>query len=160
VNLAHLHLILNHFPVVGSVIVALLLAFALQRRSDDVGRAALLLAALIGVMAIITYFTGEPAEELVERLPDVSKAAIEEHEDAALVATIVVGALGALSIVALYLHRGAHALSRRMTGSAFALSLVACAVMGYTALLGGQVRHSEIRGSTPGTVAPNDEHDR
>jgi uncharacterized membrane protein len=160
VNLAHLHLILNHFPVVGSVIVALLLAFALQRRSDDVGRAALLLAALIGVMAIITYFTGERVEELVERLPDVSKAAIEEHEDAALVATIVVGALGAFSIVGLYFHRGARALSRRMTGSALVLSLVACAAMGYTALLGGQVRHSEIRGPTAVTVAPKDEHDR
>ena len=38
-NIAHLHLMLNHFPVVGSVIVALLLVLALYRRSDELGRA-------------------------------------------------------------------------------------------------------------------------
>ena len=149
-NIAHLHLILNHFPVVGSVIVALLLALALYRRSDELGRAALLLAALVGAVSIAVYFTGEPAEELVERLPGVSEAITEQHEEAALVATIVVAALGALSLVVLGMHRGRRALSRRTTGAALALALVASGVMGYTAFLGGQVRHTEIR---PGGVA-------
>lgn len=144
-NIAHLHLILNHFPVVGSVIVALLLALALYRRSDELGRAALLLAALVGAVSVVVYFTGEPAEELVERLPGVSEAITEQHEEAALVATIVVAALGALSLAVLGMHRGHRALSRRTTGAALALALVAGGVMGYTAFLGGQVRHTEIR---------------
>ena len=148
-NIAHLHLMLNHFPVVGNVIVALLLALALYRRSDELGRASLLLAALVGAVSVVVYFTGEPAEELVERLPGVSEAITEQHEEAALVATIVVAALGALSLVALAMHRGRRALSRRTTGAALALALVACGVMGYTAFLGGQVRHTEIR---PGAV--------
>lgn len=144
-SIAHLHLILNHFPVVGSVIVALLLALALYRRSDELGRAALLLGALVGAVSIAVYFTGEPAEDLVERLPGVSEAITGQHEDAALVATIVVAALGALSVVVLGMHRGRRALSKRTTGVALALALVASGVMGYTAFLGGQVRHTEIR---------------
>lgn len=144
-NIAHLHLMLNHFPVVGSVIVALLLALALYRRSDELGRASLLLAGLVGAASVVVYFTGGPAEELVERLPGVSEAITEQHEEAALVATIVVAALGALSLIALAMHRGRRALSRRTTGAALALALVACGVMGYTAFLGGQVRHTEIR---------------
>ncbi|HET9012130.1 MAG TPA: DUF2231 domain-containing protein, partial [Gemmatimonadaceae bacterium] len=144
-NIAHLHLALNHFPVVGSIIVALLFALALRRRSDELGRAALLLAALVGAVSIAVYFTGEPAEELIERLPGVSEAVTEQHEEAALVATLVVGALGALSAVVLGMHRGHRALSRRTTGAALALALVACGAMGYTAFLGGQVRHTEIR---------------
>jgi len=163
-NIAHLHLMLNHFPVVGSVIVALLLAFALYRRSDEVGRASLLLAVLVGAVSVVVYFTGEPAEDLVERLPGVSEAITERHEEAALVATIVVGALGALSLVVLGMHRGRRVLSRRTTGAALALALVACGVMGYTAFLGGQVRHTEIRsgavaaqGSAGGAVASDDD---
>ncbi len=148
-NLAHLHLMLNHFPVVGSVIVALLLALALYRRSDELGRASLMLAALVGAVSVAVYFTGEPAEELVERLPGVSEAITEQHEEAALVATIVVAALGALSLAVLAMHRGRRMLSRRATGAALALALVACGAMGYTAFLGGQVRHTEIR---PGAV--------
>lgn len=144
-NIAHLHLMLNHFPVIGSVIVALLLALALYRRSDELGRASLLLAALVGAVSVVVYFTGEPAEELVEKLPGVSEAITERHEEAALVATIVVAALGALSLVVLGMHRGRRALSRRTTGAAMALALVASGVMGYAAFLGGQVRHTEIR---------------
>lgn len=144
-NIAHLHLALNHFPVVGSVIVALLLALALHRRSDELGRASLLLAALVGAVSVVVYLTGEPAEELVERLPGVSEAITEQHEEAALVATIIVAALGALSLVVLGVHRGRRALSRRTIGAALVLALVACGAMGYTAFLGGQVRHTEIR---------------
>jgi len=144
-NIAHLHLMLNHFPVVGSVIVALLLVLALYRRSDELGRASLMLAALVGAVSVAVYFTGEPAEELVERLPGVSEAITEQHEEAALVATIVVAALGAFSLAVLAMHRGRRALSRRTTGAALVLALVGCGVMGYTAFLGGQVRHTEIR---------------
>lgn len=144
-NLAHVHLMLTHFPVVGSVIVALLLALALHRRSDELGRASLLLAAIIGAVSVVVYVTGEPAEELVERLPGVSEAITERHADDALVATIVVAALGALSLAVLAMHRGRRALSRRTMGAALALALVACVAMGYTAFLGGQVRHTEIR---------------
>jgi hypothetical protein len=145
-NVAHLHLALNHFPVIGSVFVALLLAYAARRRSDDVTRASLVLAALVGAVSVAVYLTGGPAESLIERLPGFSESLTERHEDVALVATIVVGALGALALLALYLYRGGRALPRRMAPAAFALALVACGVMGYTAYLGGQLRHTEIRG--------------
>jgi uncharacterized membrane protein len=153
-SVAHLHLALNHFPIVGSVGVALLLGLALAWHSDDLGRAALVFAALVGAVTIAVYFTGEPAEELVERLPGVSKPVTERHEDAALVATIAVAALGMLSLVTLAIHRGRRALSRRSVATALGLAVGTSVVMGYTAFLGGQVRHTEIRaGSASGASA-------
>ena len=150
----HLHLILNHFPVIGSVIVLLLLMLAIYRRSDDVARAGLLLAVLVGAASIAVYFTGESAESLIEHLPGFSETVTERHEDAALVATIVVGAMGLLALGVLAAHRHRRPLSRRTIVSAAGLALVACGLMGYTAFLGGQVRHTEIRTGSAAGPAP------
>lgn len=155
-SIAHLHLALNHFPVVGSAIVLFLLALAIHRRSDDVARAALLLAALVGAVSLGVYFTGEPAESLVEHLPGFSEAVVERHEDAALVATVVTGVTGVLALVVLAAHRRGRRIARRTVASAAGLALGAFAAMGYTAYLGGQVRHTEIRAGATAARAPVD----
>ena len=160
-NIAHLHLALNHFPIVGSVIVALMLVASLVRRSDELGKFALALATLVGVLTLAVFFTGEPTEELVEHLPGFSESITERHEAIALIATIVVGALGAMAVGVLLSHRR-RVLSRRLTAMALSLALVASGIMGYTAFLGGQVRHAEVRPATatlsPGSVRGDDDH--
>lgn len=49
-NLAHVHLLLNHFPTVGMIIATALFALALVKRSDDLKRASL--AAFFALAAI------------------------------------------------------------------------------------------------------------
>lgn len=68
-NLTHLHLLLNHLPVVGTICGAGLLAFTLSRRSNDLKRAALGLLVISALVAIPAYLTGEPAEDGVKGLP-------------------------------------------------------------------------------------------
>jgi hypothetical protein len=48
-SLVHLHLMLNHAPVIGIVFAALLLAFAALRRSDELTKVAFGILALIAV---------------------------------------------------------------------------------------------------------------
>jgi drug/metabolite transporter (DMT)-like permease len=136
------------------VITLLLLAFALYRRSDDIARAALLLAALVGAASLAVYFTGEPAESLIEHLPGFSEAVVERHEDAALVATLVAGATGILALVILALHRHGRRIPRRTIAAAAGFALIGCGAMGYTAYLGGQVRHTEIRANAGAAQVP------
>lgn len=143
-NTVHLHLLLNHLPVVGTVIGTLLLAVALLRRSDELGRISLGLFGLLGAIALVVYLTGEPAEDAVEKLPGISHGLVERHEDAALVATIVLGIFGALALATLLLYRR-RALPRWVTMLGFDTALVASSTMAYTANLGGQIRHTEIR---------------
>ena len=143
-SVTHLHLLLNHFPVIGSLIVTALLAWALFRRSGEITRVSLGLVAAISVIAVIVFFTGEPAEEAIENLPGFSEAITERHEEFALIATLVLGLLGALALSALALLRKRE-IPRWVTLSSFLLSFVASGVMGYTALLGGQIRHTEVR---------------
>ncbi|MFL5381826.1 MAG: hypothetical protein ACJ8GN_04860 [Longimicrobiaceae bacterium] len=144
----HLHLLLNHVPVIGTAIALGLLAWAALRGDERVGRASLALLALLAAVALAVFLTGEPAEEAVEGIAGIPEALIERHEEAALLATIALGVLGALSLAALLLGRGRR-LSRGAMLAVLALGLVPAGAMAYTANLGGQVRHSEIR---PGVV--------
>jgi len=147
----HLHLLLNHVPVIGTVLGVLLLAVAVARRSDELGRIALWLFALLAGTSVLVFLTGEPAEELVEKLPGFSEALTERHEEAALVATVVVGLVGLFSLAVLAIFRK-RPLARWATPVALVLSLGGGGAMGYAANLGGQIRHTEIRAASSATL--------
>jgi uncharacterized membrane protein len=144
-NAVHLHLMLTHVPVLGTVFALGLLIVGLLRRSDELKKMALWTFALSAAFAIPVFFTGEPAEDSVKRLPGVSKAAIEEHEDVAKIAFGVILSLGAVALGGLALLR------RRLVPRAFAISILTLAIvagglLAWTANLGGKVRHTEIVG--------------
>jgi hypothetical protein len=142
-NPAHVHLILNHVPLFGALAVTVLCTIALLKRQQDLARGGLVVAVLTALFGLVVYLTGEPAEELVENLSGVSEAVLESHEEIALVATVVVGAYGLLALGGLVAFR--HGVTMRVTRILLVLSLVPLAAIAYTAYLGGQIRHSEIR---------------
>jgi uncharacterized membrane protein len=152
----HLHLMLNHLPVVGSLIGILLLAVALLRRSSELAEVTLGLFGLLGAASLAVFLTGEPAEELVEKLPGFSESITHAHEEVAEFATIVMVGFGVLALGALAAFRR-HALPRWVTAGGLALALVAGGLMGYTGYLGGQVRHTEVRAGAGATPAGDQE---
>jgi len=143
-NAAHLHLALNHLPVVGIPIVAAILAWGAWRRSDEIVRLALTALVALAVAALGVYLTGEPAEEMVEDLVGVSEAALERHEEAAVWSMYGALAMGALAFAALVIDRGRR-VSRPMVGAVLLAALAVSGSMAYTANLGGHIRHPEIR---------------
>lgn len=146
-SITHLHLLLNHFPVVGIVGLVVLFAIAWQRRSTELGKVTLGLTMLLAAVAAVVYLTGEPAEKLVEKLPGFDETLVEAHEEAALVALLAFGALGVMAAGALLRYRG-RGLPRGVLAAGLAGSLVTGALVGWTANLGGQIRHTEIRGAS------------
>lgn len=147
-NAAHLHLILNHAPLFGVLFGALGLSYAFVRHSDDAARLSLGLVLLAGLLAVPTYLTGEEAEDVVEDLAGVSHDRIEEHEDAGKMAAIGAGLLGLVALGGLLGFRRTP-VPRTFTLVALVLTLSAAGWIGYTANLGGQIRHTEIRVGTP-----------
>lgn len=99
---------------------------------------------VIGLAAIAVYFTGEAAEEAVENLPGVSEQLIERHEEAALVATVILGAFGLYALLVLGLLRWRN-IPRWLNTINLVAALVASGAVVWTAGLGGQIRHTEIR---------------
>jgi hypothetical protein len=66
-NYAHIHIILNHFPTIGSVIGLGLFLVALVRKSQDLQRASLIILVVMALLGIPTYLTGSAAQDIVQR---------------------------------------------------------------------------------------------
>jgi uncharacterized membrane protein len=151
-DLVHIHLLLNHFPVIGMVLGLLLLIFAFLRRSNELKKVSLGIFVLLAMLAIPVYFTGEPAEKSVENLPGVSESIIEQHEEAALIALTGVIILGIVSLITLFLFRHNTQVSVWLMVLSLVISFITTGLMAFTANLGGQIRHTEIRSGA--TQAP------
>jgi len=136
---AHIHLALTHVPVIGLLIVLLLLAVARVRRSTELTRVSYALLVLLAATAVVVYFTGEPAEELIENLPGFSEAIVEEHEEVALIATIGMVILGLVALVGLIRFRRLRIAPAWYGRVVLLLALLMGGVMVWTANLGGQI---------------------
>lgn len=143
-NAAHLHLILNHIPVLGTAFGLALLAWGLIRGSDELRRASLGVLVIVSLFTIPTYLTGEPAEEAIEHLSGVNQDAIEEHEDAAKFAFAGDLVLGAVALGGLIVFRGSRFAPAWLDILVLVLAVLVFAMMVRTANLGGHIRHPEI----------------
>ncbi len=145
-DLVHIHLLLNHVPVLGLLIGFLILAWGTLRGFDEVKNVGLIVLFVSSLIAIPVYLTGEPAEEVVENLPGVSEQIIELHEDAAIYSLVLCIITGILAFVALMARRFLSESTAKIAIFIVLIqSLIAGGSIAYTANLGGQVRHSEIR---------------
>ncbi len=156
----HLHLMLNHFPIIGTIIGTGIMAYGYITQSDSTKRAALWTWVIMALLAIPVFLTGEPAEERVEDIPGVSEAIIGQHEDAAELALWVMEAMGLLSLVTIFVGFKRENTKKILVGATFALSLISFGLMARTGYLGGQIRHTEIRsGAAAQTPATGGEKD-
>lgn len=154
-NWAHVHLILNHIPVVGVAFGLGLLGWSMWRRDVALQRVALTSFVVVALAAIPVYLTGEPAEEIVEHLAGTTESAIESHETAGLAALLVVSLLGAIALVGLLLPLR---WSRVTARAALLVALAGAGLMAWTANLGGRIRHAELRETTAGQDAHVERH--
>lgn len=138
-------MLLNHFPIIGTVLGVGVMLYGYITVSDQVKKAALWTWFAMALIAIPVFLTGEPAEESVEGIAGVSEGLIEEHEEAATVAIWLMEALGLLSLVTLGLGKTKNSLSKPLVLVSTVLGLVVFGAMARTGYLGGQIRHSEIR---------------
>ncbi len=149
-NPTHLHLLLNHSPVLGTIFGLSLLLLGLAQKSAAVKQAALGTFVVVALLSVPVYLTGEPAEAGVKGLPGVSDQLMEQHEQAATVAFIGVLVLGVTALVGLSLFRRGKLVPAWLSSALLAAGLIVSGLMAWTANLGGQIRHSEIRGqATP-----------
>ncbi len=150
----HLHLLLNHFPIIGTLIATVLLLISLTTKNEAIQKASLVIIILMALIAIPVFFTGEPAEERAEKLPGIAESIIEAHEEAAEAAFWVMMATGVISFVALLLQTAQHQTAKAAVILALVAGLVTSALMARTGYLGGQIRHTEISSNAP-TAQPS-----
>jgi hypothetical protein len=151
---AHVHLILNHVPVVGAPLLLLLLTLGLWRGSRELITISLVLIAGLAVVTGLVCLTGESAEELVEHAPWFREALAEAHEERAALSLAAVLTTGGLAGAAFMLRASPRA-GRRLTRVTWAGLALSTILLGWTAWSGGQIRHEEVRAEAVGPSASN-----
>ena len=101
-NFVYLHLLLNHFPIIGTLVGLGLLLISLFGKNEDLRRASLIIFPAMALLAILVFFSGNGAQGAIKKLPGVSEAMIERHQGAAMLALLFMEITGALSLVALW----------------------------------------------------------
>lgn len=151
-NAAHLHIMFNHFPIVGVFVGTGLLTLWLLWRREGLVPAGLWTLVGSGVAAVPVYLLGLEAEDVVETMRGITETSIERHEEAALWALIGLLVLGAAAAWALW-RRSRSTLRRRTVVGIWILALVVSGITAWTAERGGEIHHPEIR---PGWQRPAD----
>lgn len=159
-NWAHIHLLSNHIPVLGTAFGVALFGYAVLRRDEGLKRIGLGVFVIVALLALPVFFTGEPAEGVVENAPGIAEPLIEAHESAALIALIGAELLGAVALAGLFAtRRGRGPLPAALTRATVLVSLIAAGLMARTANLGGKIHHTEIRAGAVPAVEGEAEHD-
>ncbi|MFZ1371675.1 MAG: DUF2231 domain-containing protein [Ferruginibacter sp.] len=141
---AHLHLLITHLPIFGSILGTFVLAYALWSKSNHTKIAAYLLFIIAAFGAGIAYLTGEGAEEAVEDLPGVTENIIKQHEDFAMYALVALIILGIVSLMAILVIYKKNTYTRTAAIVTLFISLISFSLVARTGYLGGQIRHTEI----------------
>jgi hypothetical protein len=148
-NFAHVHLLLNHLPTVGFAVALWLYFVAYASKNEPLKKTGLVMIFLFGLLSIPTYVTGNAAERILcpegECPSDVSPFFIRTHEDAALVAFVVMELTAFFAWLGLWQIRRRPILPRWNGLLLLVLSLASFGLMALAAGEGGKIRHPEIR---------------
>lgn len=146
-NQTHIHLLITHLPVFGSILGGLVLAHGLWAKSNQTKIAAYNIFIISAIGAGVAYLTGEAAEETVENIQGIAKNMIDMHEDFAVIALISLIMLGLSSIGGLFLTIRKSPLTSTAAIVILFISLISFGLVARTGYLGGQIRHTEINNS-------------
>ena len=144
-NDAHLHMVVNHFPIIGTILGLGILITGIILKNNSVKNTAYFLFIVAAVFAAFSMGTGEGAEELVEDMPSVGKKIIHEHEEMAEKLAIVLYVLGVVSLGGLFMNFKNHSKATLVSYAAVVVAVVGVFFAQQTGTTGGEIRHTEIR---------------
>ena len=150
-NEAHLHLMINHFPIILPIIGLLILLGGLYFHSETIKRTAYVIFVFGAISTIAAIVSGGAAEDVVEHIQGIDKTFIETHEETADVFAVLSYILGAISVVGLW----ASITQRRFSNTLAIITMFFCLIVLFfaarTATTGGEIRHTEIRAGNEGS---------
>jgi len=157
---AHLHLALNHVPIIGLVVASLPVLMGILFHSRGALASGLLaVICCVGAVPVIME-TGEAAREAFfdgSAQPDLDKAgydALRQHAGRAKATAPVVYAAGIIAFVALIALTKFPRQSAWIAWAVLLANLFSVALSVWTAEAGGRIRHAEFRSESAGSPYP------
>ena len=159
-NVAHLHIAINHIPVILIPTALVILAVGVWRRSEAVFRTGIVVAWAGVAFGLATYFTGDAAADLVMAVEKAQEKTLDpivgEHDASAGWA---LGSAVLVTVAGVWAWRR-KGLGREVTVPLLVLTALSSAILGRTALLGGRIRHPEARAGFVAPATHGEEHER
>lgn len=158
-NDAHMHLLINHFPIIGLILATLILLAGILFKSSTVRVVALFTLLLSAGFAIPVNGTGEGAEEVVEHMGNMTREThhlIHEHEEKAEGFMPFAFGILFLSLIALFLEWKKKKIAIYVNILLLLVTLYASYIAREVGTSGGEIAHPEIR---KGFVPQEEEHE-
>ncbi len=152
-NDAHLHMVVNHFPIIGTILAIGILIAGLVLKNSTIRNTSYFVFIIAAVFGILSMSTGEGAEELVKDMPDVGWKIIHEHEEIAEKLALLLDVIGVLSVVALYLNFKKNPKEKIVSLIILGIAIASLVVIQKVGTSGGEIRHTEIREGSQNTSA-------
>ena len=143
-NLAHLHLVINHVPTIGSVAALGVLLLGYVRRNEHLKHVGLEVLFIVALLTLPVYVSGAAGYFEIRERPGVSVDTMKLHQDVALFGFIWMMIAGFVAWTALWTWRRHGRPGRGLVPAATLLLVMSLVVMGRAANLGGEIRHPEI----------------
>ena len=156
-TLAHIHLLLNHFPTVAFLIGLALFLGAFYMKSDYLKRISLGIFLIISLISIPVYMTGKAAQTAIKNQPGISAVLTETHQDAALLAITFMELTGVLAWIGLWQFRRLSRASKGNQTAVLVFSILTFVLMARASYIGGEIRHPEINAEGQAADPPNGE---
>jgi hypothetical protein len=135
---------LNHLPVFGSIVLFFLTAHAVLYKKEKQIRIYLWFYILLAMATIPVFLTGDPAGDLIKKLPGISDSAIDTHETFGYISLIIILLLGVSAAAALRFFRNKDFLPGWFKYSFVIVAFISVLAVSWTGKTGGDIRHSEI----------------
>ena len=158
-NEAHLHMIINHFPIIIPFLALIIIACGFVVKSPLLLRVAYLLLIISGIFTFAAMWTGEGAEHIAEHLEGIDKDFIEVHEEHAELFALLSYALAFLALLALWSNWKKKSYAKYLSIAVVSVTLVTLYFAKTTGTSGGEIRHTEIRSEFSGNTF-NDDHEK
>lgn len=153
---AHLHLVLNHFPILGTLFACILLFIGALKNNRTIQKVGLMTMFIVTIITIPAFLTGEAAEHATEHIAGSSHEMLEEHEELGEFAFLNILVIGAVAgLLFFFVHRNKHQDFRRLVWGMFGLTAYVFVLMAVVGNHGGKIRRPELRGE----VVQNQHHD-
>ncbi len=143
-NAAHLHLILNHFPIIGTAITVIVLGYGVVIDNDAIKRLGMFLIVFLALITIPVFTTGDKADGFIKGNEGVNEENIEAHEEFAEKSVIAMYIAGGVSLLGLVIFRKKKPVPVWFGLTMLGLLIVVNLLMIYTGHLGGKISHGDI----------------
>lgn len=141
----HLHLVVNHLPIIFPVVGIIILLIGIFSKSEVTKRNAYIIFILGAFTSVAAMGTGEGAEDSATKIAGLSENMIKKHEEVSEIFAALTYVLGVISLVALIASFRNSAISKYAPFVVGIFAVVALFFAQKAGTTGGEIRHTEIR---------------